>query len=463
MYCENCGREIKDGDKFCKFCGAKVEEPEHDILRYDLDDLNAQNETLNGKDKAKKKHVPVGLIVGLAVGTAVVLLLIFGRSSTAEEAVTEAALSEEAYEEIPETETEKETEAEIPERVRVLMKYKDVLYENEDRIREFEQKADGSQNGVVIENVCGDEEPELLIISGTRVPESPSGIDIDFYAGEGNDVKSWKILENYDSTPVSGYCLFQPEGSDDVCLFTVSGEEDLKEHIVHYIMMYDEMTPVDEAGGEYNVRTFGKGEGEAFFHNGSSIEAEKYNSVWHYYLDNIGKLLSCDQGFEEYASQYGIETGSRSSVGFDDAVEYFEEAIAAEMPEAADVTAEEETSETYREPETAAETKVTETEPERVQQYADVRNFSIEGKWKNTGSTGFGQAQPGSIIVFDGSDCNYFSPKDTYAFYRNGKNRQLDCTSFLSTDTLSFTVGIIDENNIEIIYGSKAVKLTRVG
>ena len=35
--------------------------------------------------------------------------------------------------------------------------------------------------------------------------------------------------------------------------------------------------------------------------------------------------------------------------------------------------------------------------------------FAIEGKWKSVGNTGFGQAQPGSIVNFNGTNCNFFS------------------------------------------------------
>lgn len=35
MFCEKCGKEIKDGDKFCPYCGAEnkinKEDPSHDI------------------------------------------------------------------------------------------------------------------------------------------------------------------------------------------------------------------------------------------------------------------------------------------------------------------------------------------------------------------------------------------------------------------------------------------------
>ena len=93
--------------------------------------------------------------------------------------------------------------------------------------------------------------------------------------------------------------------------------------------------------------------------------------------------------------------------------------------------------------------------------YTTINRFSIIGKWKNVGTYTFGQAQKGSIISFDGTNCNFFSPKDTYAFYKDGENYKLDCTNPLA-DTVSFTVKIIDENNIDIYNGTNIVELTRV-
>ena len=93
--------------------------------------------------------------------------------------------------------------------------------------------------------------------------------------------------------------------------------------------------------------------------------------------------------------------------------------------------------------------------------YLNTDNYDIKGKWKNIGEYTFGQAQKGSIISFDGTNCNFFSPKDTYAFYKNGDNYKLDCTSPLA-DTVSFTVKIVDENNIDVFNGSDIVELKRV-
>lgn len=94
--------------------------------------------------------------------------------------------------------------------------------------------------------------------------------------------------------------------------------------------------------------------------------------------------------------------------------------------------------------------------------YISVDDFSIEGKWKNVGNTTWGQVQAGAIVTFDGYNCNFFSPIDTYAFYKDGDNYKLDCTSLLA-DTISSTVKIVDENNIDIVRGSTVLEMTRVG
>ena len=89
-------------------------------------------------------------------------------------------------------------------------------------------------------------------------------------------------------------------------------------------------------------------------------------------------------------------------------------------------------------------------------------SFEIAGKWKNTGSDGFGQAQPGAIIVFDGTNCNFYSPSDTYAFYKDGNRYILDLTSFLFGENLSFNVNVKDKDHIEISDGDWVVEMTRV-
>lgn len=90
-------------------------------------------------------------------------------------------------------------------------------------------------------------------------------------------------------------------------------------------------------------------------------------------------------------------------------------------------------------------------------------SFSIEGKWKNTGDTGFGQAQPGAIVAFDGKNCNFFSPMDTYVLYKENGAYQMDVTAFLSLDTLNFGVEVLDKDHITVTYGKTEVFLQRVG
>ena len=93
----------------------------------------------------------------------------------------------------------------------------------------------------------------------------------------------------------------------------------------------------------------------------------------------------------------------------------------------------------------------------------DYSDFSIVGTWKNTGSSGFGQAQSGAIVIFDGANCNFFSPRDTYAFYLDGGSYRLDTTSFLFAETLSFSVRIVDIDQIEVNTGTPPTTLSRIG
>lgn len=93
--------------------------------------------------------------------------------------------------------------------------------------------------------------------------------------------------------------------------------------------------------------------------------------------------------------------------------------------------------------------------------YITMNNFSIGGKWKSVGSYGFGQAQPGAIVAFDGTNCNFFSPSDTYAFYADGDNYRLECTSFMATSTAAFTVKIIDADHIDVYYGDNITELQK--
>jgi hypothetical protein len=88
--------------------------------------------------------------------------------------------------------------------------------------------------------------------------------------------------------------------------------------------------------------------------------------------------------------------------------------------------------------------------------------FSIEGAWKSIGDSGFGQAQPGATVTFDGVNCNFYSPKDTYAFYRDGEGWRLDLTSLIFAQNLSFTVTVDDQDHIEIRGSSTVTVLERV-
>ena len=98
--------------------------------------------------------------------------------------------------------------------------------------------------------------------------------------------------------------------------------------------------------------------------------------------------------------------------------------------------------------------EITTTPTPKVQEaveynFTNVRKLKIEGKWQVVSETGFGQAQPGAIVVFDGNYCNFYSPRDTYALIKDGDTYTLSVTSLLG-ESQSYTVNTIDKDNIVV-------------
>ena len=91
--------------------------------------------------------------------------------------------------------------------------------------------------------------------------------------------------------------------------------------------------------------------------------------------------------------------------------------------------------------------------------YYDGSEFELEGDWVSVGENGFGQAQPGEVVSFDGKHCNFFSPYDEYVFYQNEEGCFLECTSLGFKETITFPVEIIDSDYIAIYYGDLVTEL----
>lgn len=79
--------------------------------------------------------------------------------------------------------------------------------------------------------------------------------------------------------------------------------------------------------------------------------------------------------------------------------------------------------------------------------------LTIEGKWKSVGDTGWGQAQPGAIVIFNGTEANLYSPRDSYALEKTSSGYLLTVTGLMGGST-TFSVKVVDENNIAL-YSSK--------
>lgn len=80
MICSNCSREIKEGVKFCQYCGAS-QQSESDvstISSFSLEDYPIEKSKQNSSGKSKTK------IIIVASAIVVVMLLLFGNIHTCE-------------------------------------------------------------------------------------------------------------------------------------------------------------------------------------------------------------------------------------------------------------------------------------------------------------------------------------------------------------------------------------------
>lgn len=78
MYCKKCGKEIKGKEKFCPYCGEKIENNEEEERKVDEQKLDEQriekgqsneenNQSVKQSHKVKtRKQFTVGKIIGIA-------------------------------------------------------------------------------------------------------------------------------------------------------------------------------------------------------------------------------------------------------------------------------------------------------------------------------------------------------------------------------------------------------------
>lgn len=94
---------------------------------------------------------------------------------------------------------------------------------------------------------------------------------------------------------------------------------------------------------------------------------------------------------------------------------------------------------------------------------ANIPDFDVYGKWKNVGDDEYGQMRKNAVVVFDGVNCNVYSPKDTYALESNGDGTYHLTVTGLLGGSPSFTVIPIDQNNMVLENGdSTQIHLKRV-
>lgn len=91
MFCKNCGKEIKENEKFCPHCGQAVQEKHETQKKGDVNDKNIKkrndidgNEILKGQKRKSKKWIFIIPVLIIIIGVIAVLLIVNGDSDKKE-------------------------------------------------------------------------------------------------------------------------------------------------------------------------------------------------------------------------------------------------------------------------------------------------------------------------------------------------------------------------------------------
>lgn len=81
MYCNKCGNEINDNERFCKFCGASVEEMDEPTEHGELNELSQKQ----AKKKLKCFMLILAMVLVLVIAMEIVLLMNDGQSDSTDD------------------------------------------------------------------------------------------------------------------------------------------------------------------------------------------------------------------------------------------------------------------------------------------------------------------------------------------------------------------------------------------
>ncbi len=212
MFCKNCGKELKDNDRFCRYCGAvikpKSQVPEADQttvqnkapLKAQEDNIKSSPDQVKGGQNKGNQGKPANysLLIGIGIGVAVaaVCSLLFFMTQNKKNAGNEpaaaaqenaAAVQESVGEAAPE-----EAAAENPV--------------SEDAAAAAQESAESERHEVEeVDSITGDTSVGDYVLYGTY--EQDNNLE------NGKEPLEWIVLDKYENS----YLLITAEVIDEVC------------------------------------------------------------------------------------------------------------------------------------------------------------------------------------------------------------------------------------------------------
>ena len=208
MFCKNCGKELKDNDRFCRYCGAvikpKSQVPEADQttvqnkapVKAQEDNIKSSPDQVKGGQNKGNQGKPANysLLIGIGIGVAVAAvcsLLFFMTQNKKNAAVVQESAGEAAADNAGEAAPE-EAAAENPV--------------SEDAAAAAQESAESERHEVEeVDSITGDTSVGDYVLYGTY--EQDNNLE------NGKEPLEWIVLDKYENS----YLLITAEVIDEVC------------------------------------------------------------------------------------------------------------------------------------------------------------------------------------------------------------------------------------------------------
>ena len=311
MKCRNCGEELRDGAKFCRYCGSEnLQQPvvkgstrTENKTAYD-NQFSDQYGVVKKSVKLGRKKLPIILasVAGVIVAVAVIITVLLINNSHNSEFYKKAFKVykdelQQAKEEIDSYADSKN----IADNDRDLISVCDVFKKKTPSLVYVVGGKDTNDNEIPVIRICDMKDDEARIIYESYVEYSP--------------VERISLLKNSDTGEVYLFSDTESPESGNVVIYSLYKENDEVKQDEKYRLTYELN---DDNNKEYDY---------IYYIDKDSVDEEKYNTVIKSFVDSIDTVIVSDNTASDGLKFDYFKDIASVAMSYDEAIEYLDKGI----------------------------------------------------------------------------------------------------------------------------------------